>query len=99
MAAPTESRIPDLHRATNAHIRVRMEGWRQNTLGKRKLAKEERPCLPSPGEPLLRLARRAIKAQDKLAALGLDRSLGQPNETPIRAKENMNMNLPYHKIT
>ena len=29
MAAPTESRIPNLHRAMNAHIRVRMEGWRQ----------------------------------------------------------------------
>jgi hypothetical protein len=47
---------------------------------------------------LLWLASRAIKAQDKLAVLGLDRPTGQPNETPIRAKENMNMNLPSHKI-
>ena len=48
---------------------------------------------------LLWLANRAVKAQDQLAALGLDRPTGQPNETPIRAKENMNMNLPNHKIT
>jgi len=48
---------------------------------------------------LLWLASRAVKAQDQLAALGLDRPTGQPNETPIRAKENMNMNLPNHKIT
>ena len=47
----------------------------------------------------LRLAAVAVKAQDQLAALGLDRPTGQPNETPIRAKENMNMNLPNHKIT
>jgi hypothetical protein len=47
---------------------------------------------------LLWLANRAIKAQDKLAALGLDSPPGQPNETPIRAKENMNMSLLNQKV-
>jgi hypothetical protein len=28
-----ESRTPNLHRAKTAHIRVRMEGWRQRRLG------------------------------------------------------------------
>jgi len=47
---------------------------------------------------LLRLASRAVKAQDQLAVLGLDRPTSQPNETQIRTKQNMNMNLPNHKI-
>ena len=29
----TESRTPNWHRANIAHIRVRMEGWRQRRLG------------------------------------------------------------------
>jgi len=33
IAAPTESRTPNLHRATIAQQRVRMEGWRQRRLG------------------------------------------------------------------
>src|SRR6266436_9794394 len=33
VAAPTESSTPTLHRATIAHQRVRMEGWRQRRLG------------------------------------------------------------------
>src|ERR1700745_3542138 len=33
VAAPTESSTPNLHRATIAHQRVRMEGWRQRWLG------------------------------------------------------------------
>src|SRR6201984_2057931 len=33
VAAPTESSTPNLHRATIAHQRVRMEGWRQRRLG------------------------------------------------------------------
>jgi hypothetical protein len=33
VAAPTESSIPNLHRATIAQQRVRMEGWRQRRLG------------------------------------------------------------------
>ena len=32
VAAPTETRTPNLHRATIAHQRVRMEGWRQRRL-------------------------------------------------------------------
>ena len=32
VAAPTEARTPTLHRATIAHQRVRMEGWRQRRL-------------------------------------------------------------------
>src|SRR6266436_6878555 len=33
VAAPTESSTPNLHRATIAQQRVRMEGWRQKRLG------------------------------------------------------------------
>ena len=33
VAAPTESSTPNLHRATIAQQRVRMEGWRQERLG------------------------------------------------------------------
>jgi hypothetical protein len=33
VAAPTESRTRNWHRAKTAHIRVRMEGWRQRRLG------------------------------------------------------------------
>ena len=33
VAAPTESSAPNLHRATIAQQRVRMEGWRQRRLG------------------------------------------------------------------
>ena len=35
----------------------------------------------------------AAKTQDQLAALGLDRPIAQPNEIPIRAKENMGFEL------
>ena len=35
VAAPTESSTPNLHRATIAQQRVRMEGWRQRRLGSR----------------------------------------------------------------
>ena len=35
VAAPTESSIPTMHRATIAQSRVRMEGWRQERLGSR----------------------------------------------------------------
>jgi hypothetical protein len=33
VAAPTETRTPNLHRANIAHQRVRMEGWRQGRPG------------------------------------------------------------------
>jgi len=33
VAAPTETRTPNVHRAKIAHKRVRMEGWRQRRLG------------------------------------------------------------------
>ena len=33
VAAPTETRTPNLHRANIAHKTVRMEGWRQRRLG------------------------------------------------------------------
>src|SRR6202011_5302155 len=33
VAAPTKSSTPNLHRATIAQQRVRMEGWRQRRLG------------------------------------------------------------------
>jgi hypothetical protein len=38
---------------------------------------------------LLRLAAAAVKAQDELAALGLDGSRSQPKLPNIRAKENI----------
>ena len=43
VAAPTESSTPNLHRATIAQQRVRMEGWRQRWLGSmgNNLEKEE----------------------------------------------------------
>jgi hypothetical protein len=47
---------------------------------------------------LLWLVGRAVKAQDELAALGLDRPTNKPNKTHIRTKENMVMNLPNHKM-
>ena len=47
---------------------------------------------------LLWLARRAVKAQDELAALGLDGPPDQPNETHIRTKENIDMNLHNRKM-
>src|SRR6266705_288643 len=36
VAAPTESSTPNLHRATIAQKRVRMEGWRQKRLGSKR---------------------------------------------------------------
>jgi hypothetical protein len=36
VAAPTETRTPNLHRAKIAHQRVRMEGWRQRRLGSKE---------------------------------------------------------------
>ncbi len=36
VAAPTETRTPNLHRAKIAHQRVRMEGWRQRRLGSKQ---------------------------------------------------------------
>src|ERR1700687_967590 len=36
VAAPTETRTPNLHRANIAHKRVRMEGWRQRRLGSKE---------------------------------------------------------------
>jgi hypothetical protein len=42
---------------------------------------------------LLCLAAAAVKAQDELAALGLDGSLASQESPDIRAKETSNMNL------
>ena len=36
VAAPSETRTPNLHRANIAHKRVRMEGWRQRRLGSKE---------------------------------------------------------------
>jgi hypothetical protein len=36
VAAPTETRTPNLHRANIAHKRMRMEGWRQRRLGSKE---------------------------------------------------------------
>jgi hypothetical protein len=40
-----------------------------------------------------------VKAQDELAALGLDDRLASQKEIPIRAKKNITMNLPNHKMS
>jgi hypothetical protein len=51
---------------------------------------------------LLWLAAAAVKAQDELAALGLDRRRSQPKRTPaIRAKENISYELtqPQNVLT
>src|SRR6202162_3328219 len=42
VAAPTESSTPNLHRATIAPQRVRMEGWRQRRLGSKAKSLIER---------------------------------------------------------
>src|ERR1700674_2910809 len=86
MAAPTESRIPNLHRAMNAHIRVRMEGWRQKYTRQTKTRERRTPMSSFVRRTLLWLASRAVKAQDDLAALALDRPTSQPNKIHIRTK-------------
>jgi hypothetical protein len=41
----------------------------------------------------------AVKAQDELAALGLDGSLASQKSPHIRAKENIYMNSPKHNYS
>jgi len=48
---------------------------------------------------LLCLAAAAVKAQDELAALGLDSSLASQQSPDIRAKENIYMNSPNHNYS
>jgi hypothetical protein len=55
MAAPTETRTPNWHRANIAHQRVRMEGWRQRrpaqavkTEGKLLLTRTGLHTMPAP---------------------------------------------------
>jgi hypothetical protein len=43
------------------------------------------------------LAAAAVKAQDKLAALGLDRRLSQPKDYPLSGQRKTDMNLPNLK--
>jgi hypothetical protein len=46
---------------------------------------------------LIWLAEAAVKAQDELAALGLDSGLSQPKEHPISGRrKTSDMNLPNH---
>jgi hypothetical protein len=75
-------------------------GWKGGNRNTRPTKARERriPMSSFDRKTFLRLASRAVKAQDQLAALGLDRPTDQPNETHIRTKETMNMNLPNHKI-
>jgi hypothetical protein len=47
VAAPAETRTPNLHRAKIAHQRVRMEGWRQWRLGGRKTLSNEKTKEPT----------------------------------------------------
>jgi hypothetical protein len=48
--------------------------------------------------PFLRLAAVAVKAQDQLAALGLDRHRSQPNDYPLSGqRKTSDMNLPNLK--
>ena len=46
---------------------------------------------------LLWLAAAAVKAQDKLAALGLDRRRSQPKDYPLSGQRKTDMNLPNLK--
>jgi hypothetical protein len=47
---------------------------------------------------LLRLAAPAVKAQDELAALGLDRRRSQPRDYPLSGqRKTSDMNLPNQK--
>ena len=48
---------------------------------------------------LLWPAAAAVKAQDELAALGLDRRLASHKSPHIRAKKNIDMNLLNHKMS
>jgi hypothetical protein len=48
---------------------------------------------------MLCLAAAALKAQDKLAALGLDRRLARQQSPHIRAKETSDMNLFNYKMS
>jgi hypothetical protein len=48
---------------------------------------------------LLWLAAAAVKAQDELAALGLDRRLASQKKPDIRAKENMRYELTQPQMT
>jgi hypothetical protein len=41
----------------------------------------------------------AVKAQDELAALGLDGNLASQESPDIRAKENIHMNSPNHNYS
>ena len=46
---------------------------------------------------LLWLAAAAVKAQDELAALGLDRRRSQPNDYPLSGqRKTSDLNLPNH---
>jgi hypothetical protein len=46
---------------------------------------------------LLWLAAAAVKAQDELAALGLDRRRGKPKDYPLSGRRKTDMNLPNLK--
>jgi hypothetical protein len=48
---------------------------------------------PSPEEPCYVWLRRSVKAQDELAALGLDRRLASHKSPEIRAKESIRYEL------
>jgi hypothetical protein len=47
VAAPAETRTPNLHRARIAHRRVRMEGWRQWRLGGERILPNQKTKEPT----------------------------------------------------
>ena len=54
---------------------------------------------PSPGEPCYVWLRRAVKAQDELAALGLDGRLTSHKSPDIWPRKTSDMDLLNHKMT
>jgi len=81
--------------------RVRMEGSRQLELGtavvRTRSGKENTHVFLRPECALLRLAAAAVKAQDELAALGLDGRRSQPKDYPLSGQRKTDMNLPNLK--
>src|ERR1700674_5758431 len=87
VAAPTESSTPNLHRATIAQQRVRMEGWRQ-----RRLGSNAKPLIERKKKNQLDTHRsshgRTYPRQDKKLACIRASSLGESHSMPRHALKN-----------
>jgi hypothetical protein len=102
MAAPTVPRTPNVHRAHES-LNKSADGSVHDSissarLGKEQVRKGEYLIFSFARKALLWLAAAAVKAQDELAALGLDCRRGQPKIRPLSGqRKKSNMNLPNHK--